>query len=239
MENNYFTNKEIILGLRDDFIYRYKILQRIKQTLIPLERDLEILVSYDNLDDRVDLEANYKSINKDLFKNVFHRKYIYEAMLTKDENEQLVFEDYHSSFPNKRFPIMYDDVIYNRLSKLYNELLANDYPISIPGKDIFGLYNSLVIYNKDYGINFDYIEYNPEGDLLTINMGNNTDIKELLSVKHHKGDFTTDARLVIENNLSSYKPMRIIGKVVDNSHEQKYELKEREHEFVLTRKLTK
>ena len=47
MEKDYFTNKEIIMGLRDDFIYRNQILLEMEKIMKPLKKSIKVNATYD------------------------------------------------------------------------------------------------------------------------------------------------------------------------------------------------
>jgi len=241
MEKNYFTNKEIIMGLRNDFLLRNLILLEIEKTLVPLKKDITIDATYDSIDKRVNLEANYNSSFKEMFK-IFSRKYDFEASLKCDENGHFMLEEGDLSC-KKIFPINFDIDIYIKLNKLYNRLIQNDYKIANDKTNIYELFNSLVIFERMTDLLSDMIEYNPRGDLLSIQFGNDgykaSHVEELLNVKHYKDELSDESINIIETNPNTYKPVRYLDSDFNDNNELNYGIRVGEKDILLVRKLIK
>ena len=241
MEKNYYTAKEIIMGLRNDYRIRNNILTEIKYRLMPLNKKMSIDVLFDDDSQTVELEASYKNPNLfQMCRYLFGTKYIYTAYLRKNKDDIFVFDESLASNPKSIFPIKFDMELYIQLERLYNELLKDYYKVSNCSDKIFSYYNSLVICDNKPGLDYDVVEYNPYGDRLSFGSSTeitNRDVTEMLSREYPKELLSKEAQYKIDNNPSSFKSIRLISEGADK--EVSFGIREREDEIILVKKLVK
>ncbi len=242
MEKNYFTNKEIIMGLRDDFIYRNQILLEMEKIMKPLKKSIKVNATYDPDNKSVCLDATFNSIAKEIFYRLFYHKYVYEASLKNNDNGNFVLDE-NSDSDKKIFPIDFDIDMYIKLNKLFDKLIARDYPISNRSSDVYVMYNSIAIFERLNSLHSEYITYDPRGDLLSFGLADkflpNDHITELLMHRHHKDDFSDEARKIIEENPNTYKPVRYLESDFNDSNELNYGIRVSEKDILLVKKLIK
>ena len=241
MGKNYYTAKEIIMGLRNDYRIRNNILTEIKYRLMPLNKKMSIDVLFDDDSQTVELEASYKKPNLfQMCRYLFGKKYTYTAFLRKNDNNVFMFDESLASNPKSIFPIEFDMELYIQLERLYNELLRDYYKVSNCSDKIFSYYNSLVMYDNNQGLDYNIVCYNPYGDKIDIGSSTeitNRDVTEILSREYPKELLSKEAQYKIDNNPSSFKSIRLISEGADK--EVSFGIREREDEIILVKKLVK
>ena len=245
MDNDYFTNKEIIFGLRKDFLLKDQIVKEIHNLMVPEKKTIEIRTSYDYSSKRIDFDAYYISIYRELINKVINKRYVYNASLRQEDNGAYVFDEHKDSFPRKHFPVKMSLEDSCKLFNLFEQLLRADYKVGRIYSNVFSYYNSLLIWNNEIGEKANFIEYSSYKDALSFSLGSQrfgaNYLKELFEFKHLKDELSDTAIEAIENNPSTYKPVRFI-EIQSNDEENKnfeYSISEKKDEIVLIRKFKK